>query len=235
MKGIVAADVSAYNKAQGDPVEGIFDLAMAFEGDAALADAANGTLRATIETSMGNIDCELFEKEAPYTVANFVGLARGVRPIRDPKTGSWEKIPFYDGVIFHRVIERFMLQTGDRTGTGRGGPGYFIPDEFDKSLRHNRPGILSMANRNRVDPRTQKLRVDPATGQTLGNTGSSQFFLTVAPTAYLDDRHSIFGRCETKVATKISQVETQTNRALGMDHKPKQDVTIKTIKIERRK
>jgi peptidyl-prolyl cis-trans isomerase A (cyclophilin A) len=92
-----------------------------------------------------------------------------------------------------------------------------------------------MANRNRVDPRTQKLRTDPRTGLALGNTGSSQFFVTVAPTAYLDDRHTIFGRCDTKVATKISKVETQTNRALGMDHRPKKDVKIKTITFQRGK
>ncbi|MGB1701280.1 MAG: peptidylprolyl isomerase, partial [Nannocystaceae bacterium] len=233
--GLVSVDVAAYNKAQGDPIDGLFDLAQAFAGDAALADAANGTLHATIKTTMGNLECELFEKQAPYTVANFVGLARGTRPSRDRKTNEWKNIPFYDGVIFHRVIENFMLQTGDRDGTGRGNPGYFVPDEFDKTLRHNRPGILSMANRNRVDPRTQKLRTDPKTGLPLGNTGSSQFFVTVAPTAYLDDRHSIFGRCDTKVATKISKVQTQTNRALGMDHRPKKDVKIKSISFERRK
>ncbi len=233
--GLVAVDIPAYNKAQGDPIEGLFGLERAFEGDATLADPSNGTLRATIKTTMGALECELFEKQAPYTVANFVGLARGTRPTRDRKTNEWKKIPFYDGVVFHRVIENFMLQTGDRDGTGRGSPGYFVPDEFDKTLRHNRPGILSMANRNRVDPRTQKLRTDPKTGLPLGNTGSSQFFVTVAPTAYLDDRHTIFGRCDNKIAKKISTVETQTNRALGMDHRPKKDVKIKTIKIERRK
>ncbi len=234
--GLVAVDIPAYNKAQGDPVDGLFSLQQAFEGAPDLADTSKGALRATIKTTMGDLDCELFEKQAPYTVANFVGLARGTRPSRDRKTNEWKNIPFYDGVVFHRVIEKFMLQTGDRDGTGRGSPGFFVPDEFDKALRHNRPGILSMANRNRVDPRTQKLRTDPRTGLALGNTGSSQFFVTVAPTAYLDDRHTIFGRCDdTKVATKISKVETQTNRALGMDHRPKKDVKIKTITFERGK
>lgn len=234
-KGLVAVDIPAYNKAQGDPIDGLFGLEQAFDGAPNLADMSKGTLHATIKTTMGELKCELFEKQAPYTVANFVGLARGTRPTRDSKTDEWKKIPFYDGVVFHRVIENFMLQTGDRDGTGRGSPGYFVPDEFDKALRHNRPGILSMANRNRVDPRTQTLKTDPKTGLPLGNTGSSQFFITVAPTAYLDDRHTIFGRCDSKITSKISKVETQTNRALGMDHRPKKDVKIKTITIERGK
>src|SRR5262252_3558721 len=114
---------------------------------------------AKFETSMGNFTIELFEAQTPKTVDNFVKLA--------------EK-NFYDGVIFHRVIAGFMIQGSDPTGTGRGGPGYQFADEFDPSLRHSKPGILSMAN---AGP----------------NTNGSQFFITVAPTTYLDDKHSVFG------------------------------------------
>ena len=115
---------------------------------------------AEIETTLGNIKVELFAKEAPDTVANFIKLA--------------EK-GYYDGVIFHRVIPGFMIQGGDPTGTGRGGPGYTILDEFHPKLRHSKAGILSMAN---AGP----------------DTGGSQFFITLGATPHLDDRHAIFGQ-----------------------------------------
>lgn len=236
LKGLIAADLPAYNKAQGDTVEGYFTLEMAFEGDDKLADKESGKLIATFDTTMGKFDCELFEEGAPLTVANFVGLGRGTRPFLDKKTKEWMTgTKFYDDVLFHRVIEGFMVQTGDRTGTGRGSPGYFVPDEFDKKLRHNKPGILSMANRNRPDPKTQKLRRDPKTGQRIGNTGSSQFFITTVPTPQLDDRHTVFGMCDAKIPKKISEVKVRTNRALGEDHKPVEDVKIKTITFSRKK
>lgn len=235
LQGLIAADVPAYNKAQGDPVDGLFTLEQAFEGDEKLADSEGGTLYATFKTSMGEFECKLFEKEAPYTVANFVGLARGVRPYLDAETKEWTKSKFYDGILFHRVIEGFMLQTGDPTGTGTGGPGYFVPDEFDKSLRHNSGGILSMANRNRVDPRSEKLFVDEKTGQTLGNTGSSQFFVTVAATPHLDGRHTVFGKCaDASVPKEISKVKVRTNRAQRVDHKPVEDVTLEQVTFARR-
>lgn len=115
--------------------------------------------RATFRTSKGDIEVELFADKVPTTVNNFVFLARE---------------GFYDDTIFHRVINDFMAQGGDPTGTGRGGPGYSFRDEFDKSLRHNKPGILSMAN---AGP----------------NTNGSQFFLTTVPTPWLDDHHTVFG------------------------------------------
>src|SRR5579883_423575 len=114
---------------------------------------------AIIYTSMGNIVCRLFEKEAPKTVENFVGLAEGTKEFRDPITGKKEKRPYYDGLIFHRVIPQFMIQGGCPQGDGRGGPGYNFADEFHPSLRHNKPGKLSMAN---AGP----------------NTNGSQFFIT---------------------------------------------------------
>lgn len=238
IRSLIAADLLAYNAAQGDPIAlagGDFTLDMAFEGAPELADKSKGKLKAVFDTSMGAIECELFEDKAPLTVANFVGLARGIRPFLDPKdknASEWKKAPYYDGTIFHRVIEGFMIQGGDPTGTGTGTPGYFIPDEFHPSLRHTGPGILSMANRNQVDPMTDKLRVDKRTGQTIGNTGSAQFFITVAPTAALDDRHTVFGKCDAAVATEVSKVRVQTRP--GVDHRPFDDVTIKKIDFVRK-
>jgi len=113
-----------------------------------------------IETTMGNIEIELFSNEAPKTVENFITLA---------------KKGFYDGIVFHRVIPNFMIQTGDPTGTGTGGPGYQFEDEFSSNLRHDKPGILSMANSG-------------------PNTNGSQFFITTVATPWLDNRHSIFGQ-----------------------------------------
>jgi cyclophilin family peptidyl-prolyl cis-trans isomerase len=115
---------------------------------------------ATFETSEGSFTVELFRDRVPDTVANFVGLARD---------------GFYDGLIFHRVIQDFMIQGGDPDGTGMGGPGYTIDDEFHPELRHDGPGVLSMAN---AGP----------------DTGGSQFFITLAATPWLDDRHAVFGR-----------------------------------------
>jgi len=131
---------------------------------------------ATIKTNMGNIVIELFADKAPKTVANFVALA--------------EK-GFYDGVIFHRVIPNFMIQGGDPTGTGRGGPGYTFADEFDASLKHTEAGMLSMAN---AGP----------------NTNGSQFFITVAATPWLDGKHAIFGKVieGLDLVIKMSEVPT---------------------------
>jgi peptidyl-prolyl cis-trans isomerase B (cyclophilin B) len=128
---------------------------------------------ATIETNRGNIVLELFAAQTPRTVNNFVSLARD---------------GFYDGVTFHRVIENFMIQSGDPTGTGRGGPGYTFKDEFDPKLKHDKPGILSMAN---AGP----------------NTNGSQFFITHVPTSWLDGKHSVFGQVTTgqDVVNKIEQ------------------------------
>ena len=165
---------------------------------------------AIFETSQGNIVARLLEKEAPKTVANFVGLAEGTKEFTNEKTGQKEKRPFYDGLIFHRVIPQFMIQGGCPHGSGMGGPGYKFADEFHPSLKHSKAGILSMAN---AGP----------------NTNGSQFFITVAPTPWLDNRHTIFGEVVEgeDVASKISNLPRDSS------DRPRTPVTIQKLRIER--
>jgi peptidyl-prolyl cis-trans isomerase A (cyclophilin A) len=163
---------------------------------------------AIFETSMGNIVIKLFDKEAPKTVENFVGLAEGTKEFKNAMTGQKEKRPYYDGLTFHRVIPQFMIQGGCPQGDGRGGPGYNFADEFHPSLKHSK-GKLSMAN---AGP----------------NTNGSQFFITVAPTPHLDNRHTVFGEVVEgqDVADKISNTSRDS-----MD-RPRNPVTMK-VRIER--
>ncbi len=165
---------------------------------------------AVLETSQGAIVCRLCEKEVPKTVANFVGLAEGTKEFADPRTGQKVKRAFYDGLTFHRVIPGFMIQGGCPLGNGTGDPGYKFADEFHPSLRHDRPGRLSMAN---AGP----------------NTNGSQFFITVAPTPWLDRRHTIFGEVieGQDVAVRISQV------ARDQDDRPREPVVVRNVRIER--
>ncbi len=131
---------------------------------------------AHFDTTMGKFTAELYADKTPKTVANFVGLAEGSREWTHPGTKDKKKgVPYYDGIVFHRVIEGFMIQGGDPLGKGFGGPGYNFEDEFHPSLRHDALGILSMAN---AGP----------------NTNGSQFFITLGPTPHLDRRHSVFGK-----------------------------------------
>jgi peptidyl-prolyl cis-trans isomerase A (cyclophilin A) len=130
---------------------------------------------ATLQTTKGDIRVRLFPDSAPVTVANFVGLATGAKPWRDPRTGAEQHRPLYDGTVFHRVIPEFMIQGGDPVGTGRGGPGYNFQDEVSGPHRFDRPGYLAMAN---AGP----------------NTNGSQFFITQVPTPWLDGKHTIFGQ-----------------------------------------
>jgi peptidyl-prolyl cis-trans isomerase A (cyclophilin A) len=162
-----------------------------------------------LETSHGSIVCRLFEKEAPNTVANFTGLAEGTKEFRDARTGQKVKRPFYDGLIFHRVIPGFMIQGGCPLGTGTGDAGYKFADEFHLSLRHDRAGKLSMAN---AGP----------------NTNGSQFFITVAPTPWLDNHHTIFGEVieGQEVAVKISTVPRDRS------DRPLEPVVIQKVQIE---
>lgn len=164
---------------------------------------------ATLETSQGNIVVRLLEKEAPKTVENFVGLAEGTKEFVNEKTGKKEKRPYYDGLVFHRVIPQFMIQGGCPHGSGMGGPGYKFGDEFHPSLKHSKPGKLSMANSG-------------------PNTNGSQFFITVAPTPWLDNKHSIFGEVVEgqDVADKISKVPRDSN------DRPRTPVTLQKVRIE---
>jgi peptidyl-prolyl cis-trans isomerase A (cyclophilin A) len=166
-------------------------------------------LYAIFETSMGKIVCQLFPDKAPKTVDNFVGLAKGEKEWKDPKTGEITKAPFYNGLIFHRVIPDFMIQGGCPLGTGTGGPGYKFEDEFDPSLRFDQAGRLAMANSG-------------------PNTNGSQFFITVKPTPWLNDKHTIFGQVVSgqDVVDAISKVERNSH------DKPLKDVKIEKVTIK---
>lgn len=168
-------------------------------------------LYATLATSLGDIVIKLYEKESPITVKNFVLLATGKQPWHNPTTGEkMENTPYFEGIIFHRVIPRFMIQTGDPTGTGRGGPGYTIPDEFDNNLKFNKAGVLGMANSG-------------------PNTGGSQFFITHRPTPNLNGKHTIFGQVieGQDIVVKIGNV--RRNRS----DKPFEDVVIQKVLVQR--
>ncbi|MFB6132523.1 MAG: peptidylprolyl isomerase [Halanaeroarchaeum sp.] len=168
-------------------------------------------LTATLHTTEGDVEIELFDERAPTTVDNFVGLATGEKTWEDPETGETvEGEPLYDDVQFHRVIEDFMVQTGDPTGTGRGGPGYTFDDEFHEDLRHDEAGIVSMANSG-------------------PNTNGSQFFVTLAPQPHLDDRHAVFGRVTDgmDVVEDIGSVPTDGN------DQPQREVLLESVTIHR--
>jgi peptidyl-prolyl cis-trans isomerase A (cyclophilin A) len=162
-------------------------------------------------TSEGNFTVRLFDQEAPKTVENFIGLAQGTKEWTDPRTNKKVKQPYYDGIIFHRVISGFMIQGGDPLGQGIGGPGYNFADEFHPKLRHSKLGMLSMANRG-------------------PNTNGGQFFITLGPTPHLDDRHSVFGEVVEglDIVQKIGATPTDAR------DRPVKDVVITSVKIERR-
>jgi peptidyl-prolyl cis-trans isomerase A (cyclophilin A) len=163
-------------------------------------------------TSEGNFTARLFDAETPNTVANFVGLAEGTKEWSDPRSGRKVSQPYYNGTIFHRVIDGFMIQGGDPLGQGTGGPGYNFADEFHPKLRHSKAGILSMANRG-------------------PNTNGGQFFITLAETPWLDNKHSVFGEITEgmDVVSKIGR--TPTSKPGDRPIKP---VTIQSVTIERK-
>ena len=170
-------------------------------------------LYATLHTTAGDIVVRLFPDHAPKTVQNFVGLAEGSREWTDPRTGRKTTAPLYDGTIFHRVIDGFMIQGGDPLGRGTGGPGYEFGDEFHPELYFNRPYLLAMAN---AGP----------------NTNGSQFFITVVPTPHLNRKHSIFG----EVADPDSQavVDRIAKSPTRAQDRPVSDVAITSVTVERR-
>jgi peptidyl-prolyl cis-trans isomerase A (cyclophilin A) len=165
---------------------------------------------AVFDTSMGRITCKLFDKQAPKTVANFIGLAQGTKDWTDPATHKkMHNKPLYDGTQFHRVIPDFMIQGGDPTATGMGDPGYMFEDEFDPNLNFDVPGRLAMANSG-------------------PNTNGSQFFITEVPTEHLNQKHTIFGQCDDSsilVEKSIARVDRDGN------DKPTDPVILKKVTI----
>ena len=163
-------------------------------------------------TSEGNFSVRLFDEETPNTVANFTGLADGSKEWTDPRSGRKVKEPYFNGTVFHRVIDRFMIQGGDPLGQGTGGPGYTFADEFHPKLRHTKAGILSMANRG-------------------PNTNGGQFFITLAATPWLDDKHSVFGEVVAGMDVVKKIGGTPTSKP---GDRPIKAITVQTVTIEKK-
>lgn len=189
-----------------DPHGGKFTLDEAVKGL-----PKQGTLAAQIKTSMGSFYCDLYPDKAPNTVANFIGLARGLRKFWDANLLEWTARKYYDGTSFHRVVPAFMIQGGDYTGTGRGHIGYLLPDEMSPDLHHDRPGQLCMANRG-------------------PNTGEAQFFITEAPAPHLEGSYTIFGQCEpVTLVQRIARVPQDG----PPNNRPLSPVAIEKVEIRR--
>ncbi len=184
-------------------------LSVFLTGTAVAAPSSDG-LYATLQTTMGNVCFEMYYTNVPRTVANFVSLAEGSRPWLDPRTGFISNKPYYNGIIFHRVISGFMIQGGSPKGDGTDGPGYTFEDEFIPALRHDRPGVVSMANSG-------------------PDSNGGQFFITVAANTNWNDNYSVFGRVVEgmSIVSNIAAVATDTN-----DH-PRVDITITNVFITR--
>jgi peptidyl-prolyl cis-trans isomerase A (cyclophilin A) len=163
-------------------------------------------------TSEGNFTARLFDAETPNTVANFTGLADGSKEWTDPRNGKNVKQPYYNGTMFHRVIEGFMIQGGDPLGQGTGGPGYTFADEFHPKLRHTKAGLLSMANRG-------------------PNTNGGQFFITLAATPWLDDKHTVFGEI-TEGMDVVKKIGSTATSKPG--DRPVKPITVQTVTIEKK-
>jgi peptidyl-prolyl cis-trans isomerase A (cyclophilin A) len=175
--------------------------------------AASAEPTAIFDTTVGKLTCKLYEKEAPETVANFIGLATGTKDWKSPTTGATKHgVPLYDGTIFHRVIPNFMIQGGDPAGNGTGDPGYKFKDEIVATLTFDRPGRLAMANSG-------------------PNTNGSQFFITEVPTPHLNGHYSLFGQCDqasVELVKKIARMASDPN-----NNRPFRPVKINHITIER--
>ena len=167
-------------------------------------------LTATLHTTEGDIEIQLFDERVPETVDNFVGLATGEREWEDPQTGETRTDPLYNDIEFHRIIGGFMIQTGDPTGTGRGGPGYTFDDEFHPELRHDSAGTVSMANRG-------------------PDTNGSQFFITLDAQPHLDDKHAVFG----EVTDGMDVVEAIGSTTTDGNDKPTDSIVLESVTVER--
>jgi peptidyl-prolyl cis-trans isomerase A (cyclophilin A) len=181
-----------------------------------VTEALTAPLYATLHTNRGDIRLELFPNEAPTTVRNFVELAEGAREWKDPKTGQTRREPFYDGVAFHRVISGFMIQGGDRLGTGTGGPGYTFDDEIHPALDFTVPYMLAMANAGTRGGR---------------GTNGSQFFITIGPTTWLQGKHTIFGRVADDAGRQVVDAIGATATRRG--DVPVEPVVIEKVTVER--
>src|SRR5687767_15417391 len=167
---------------------------------------------ARFETTLGDFTIELFDGKAPKTVANFVGLAEGTKEWTHPQTSQKQKKPYYDGIIFHRIIDGFMIQGGDPLGQGIGGPGYQFGDEFHPDLTFSKPYLLAMAN---AGP----------------GTNGSQFFITVANTPHLNRKHTIFGEVADQASRRVVDAIANVRTARG--DKPVEDVVIESVEVQR--
>ena len=167
---------------------------------------------ATLHTTKGDVRIRLFPDHAPTTVANFVGLAEGSKEWTDPKTGTAQSTPLYDGTVFHRVIDGFMVQGGDPLGTGTGGPGYEFKDEFHPELSFDRPYLLAMAN---AGP----------------GTNGSQFFITLGATTWLNFKHTIFGEVVDDESRAV--VDAIGGTRTGRADRPVEEIALDRVDIER--
>ncbi|HVY44305.1 MAG TPA: peptidylprolyl isomerase [Minicystis sp.] len=202
-RDVPAKPVASVTPSPDDPVHGRYTLA-----DATAGLPPGRALVATIDTDMGALSCTLYPDKAPITVANFVGLARGGRPWKAPD-GAWVKRPAYDGTVFHRVIQGFMIQGGDPKKDGSGDAGYVIPDEIWQGATHDRAGLLCMANHG-------------------PNTGSIQFFITDAPAPHLDGGYTILGECApVETVHRLASVAVRGDR-------PTQPPVIRSVRVTRR-
>jgi peptidyl-prolyl cis-trans isomerase A (cyclophilin A) len=187
------------------------DLPYAPQATAAAMTHPNGPT-VVMDTTMGRITCQFFQRQAPKTVANFIALAEGTKDWTDPATSKKQhNKPLYNGTIFHRVIPDFMIQGGDPAGTGMGDPGYQFEDEFDPNLNFDVPGRLAMANSG-------------------PNTNGSQFFITEVPTEHLNQLHTIFGQCD---ASSLDVVKAMARVQANDDNKPLTPVVLKKVTIVR--
>jgi peptidyl-prolyl cis-trans isomerase A (cyclophilin A) len=183
------------------------------ENKPAAKTASSAEPTAIFDTTVGKLTCKLYEKEAPQTVANFIGLATGTKDWKSPTTGAPKHgVPLYDGTIFHRVIPNFMIQGGDPAGNGTGGPGYKFSDEIVPSLTFDRPGRLAMANSG-------------------PNTNGSQFFITEVPTPHLNGHYSLFGQCDEPSVELVKKIARMASDPTN--NRPFRPVKINHITIER--